>query len=117
MPGKRVQFDRETWNAPGSARQGQHFQRGYEVFPFRLGTSIKGEQRILVHNNVAHSINATAGRNGFLAWAQAEPAPPELLQCNCGWAGLPTTETRATDDAGSIKSVNRIGTGRLSGDG
>jgi hypothetical protein len=45
--------------------------------------------RILVHNNVEHSINATCGRNGFQAWTQPEPASKELVKCGCGWAGLP----------------------------
>jgi hypothetical protein len=45
--------------------------------------------RVLVHNNVEHSINATAGRNGFLAWTLPAPAPQDLVECNCGWAGLP----------------------------
>jgi hypothetical protein len=45
--------------------------------------------RILVHNNVEHSINATSGRNGFEAWTQPDLAPEGLVECNCGWAGLP----------------------------
>jgi hypothetical protein len=56
----------------------------YGQLPMRIN---KG--RILVHNNVEHSINATCGRNGFQAWTQPQPAPKELVKCSCGWAGLP----------------------------
>jgi hypothetical protein len=45
--------------------------------------------RLLVHNDVEHSVNTTSGRNGFRAWTQSEPTLKELVKCNCGWAGLP----------------------------
>ena len=53
-----------------------------------IPTRIK-KGRILVHNEVDHSVNTTCGRNGFRAWTQPEPAPQELVACNCGWSGLP----------------------------
>jgi hypothetical protein len=62
---------------------------GVNPVPFgELPTRIN-RGRILIHNHVEHSVNATCGRNGFQAWTQPEPAPQELAGCNCGWAGLP----------------------------
>ena len=63
-------------------------EAAYPVQYGQLPTRIN-KGRILVHNNVEHSINTTCGRNGFRAWTQPEPASPELVECNCGWAGLP----------------------------
>jgi hypothetical protein len=66
---------------------------GAQAVPFgQLPTRIN-KGRILVHNQVDHSVNATCGRNGFWAWTQPEPAPQELVECNCGWAGLPHYRT------------------------
>jgi hypothetical protein len=69
------------------------FQKGRKQFP--LGNFQRGvnKGRILVHNQIEHSVNATSGRNGFQAWTQPEPAPQELVECNCGWAGLPHYRT------------------------
>jgi hypothetical protein len=65
------------------ARGGVNHVR-YGELPKRIN---KG--RILVHNDIEHSINATCGRNGFQAWTQPEPAPEGFVKCECGWAGLP----------------------------
>jgi hypothetical protein len=62
---------------------------GVNPVPFGELPSRINKGRILVHNNVEHSVNTTCGRNGFLAWTQPEPAPEGFVKCNCGWAGLP----------------------------
>jgi hypothetical protein len=53
------------------------------VSPLRVGQLLLKiwPGRILVHNEVDHSVNATCGRNGFRAWTQSEPAPEGFVKC------------------------------------
>jgi hypothetical protein len=62
---------------------------GLSPVPFGQLPSRINKGRILVHNQVEHSVNATCGRNGFQAWTQPEPPSQELVECSCGWARLP----------------------------
>jgi hypothetical protein len=66
---------------------------GAQAVPFWQLPMRVNKGRILVHNDDEHSVNSTRGRNGFPAWTQPEPAPQGLVECNCGWAGLPHYRT------------------------
>jgi hypothetical protein len=44
------------------------------------------EGTVLVHNHIRHTADTPAGTDGFRAWAQARE--PNLIPCDCGWAGL-----------------------------
>ena len=47
------------------------------------------EGRVIVHNRVhAVYVDQLPGINGFQVWTQL-PDPKELIECNCGWSGLP----------------------------
>jgi hypothetical protein len=55
------------------------------------GTVPRGvpENRVLIHNHIAHDTDTPSGTRGFRAWTASRP-PPGFLRCYCGWAhGLP----------------------------
>jgi len=63
-------------------------RREYPGVPGCLPRSVpKDKRRVIVHNQVQHTVDTTNGENGFRCWTQLKTS--ELVSCKCGWAGLP----------------------------
>ena len=47
-----------------------------------------GAGRVLMHNNIRHTIDMPCGVNGFRGWTDVKPWSG-FKRCHCGWSGLP----------------------------
>ena len=43
--------------------------------------------RVIVHNPVAHTLTQIPGAHGFRAWTQIKDN--DCVPCRCGWSGVP----------------------------
>jgi hypothetical protein len=89
-------FDRGWFVKLPKGRNGREMVKKFEdmrkrlavrYFGFGLPRSKPQRGRVLVHNHVMHTIDMSNGVNGFRCWTQKKA--PDLVQCRCGWSGLP----------------------------
>jgi hypothetical protein len=63
-----------------SRRLGNGFNGGLPTREPRNG-------RVIVHNQVAHTLTQIPGVHGFRAWTQIKDG--KCVSCRCGWSGIP----------------------------
>ena len=68
--------------------------------------------RVLMHNDVQHTIAMPHAMNGFRAWT-APASPANFEPCKCGWSGLPHWHAKGTRHTCVEKLHNEGAWGRL----
>jgi hypothetical protein len=65
--------------------------------------------RVLVHNQIVHTVRMPCGVNGFRCWSDVKP-PSGFIKCPCGWSGLPHYASRGHIEAtkGKCMSASRL---------
>ena len=60
--------------------------------------------RYLMHNHIRHSVDMSAGVNGFRYWTDTK-VPAGFFLCKCGWSGLTHYSANPNYKCEDIRSI------------